>query len=79
VKAFKTFLKRNQELSRRQYGPYENLLMLARRAYRLKIRKGSIPKEKFAQKLDKLSQQVQRAQGVANLNWLKARLAELED
>ncbi len=79
VKAFKTFLKRNQELSKRQYAPYENLLQLAQKAYRLKIKQGSMPQGKYQEKLEKLQQTIASTQAIANLHWLKRKVQELEE
>lgn len=78
VKAFKTFLKRNKELSRNQYSPYENLLTLAQKAYRLKNQKASLSTQKFEEKLNRLKQAIQAAQGIANKHWLSRKVKELE-
>lgn len=79
VKAFKTYLKRNQELSRSQYGPYENLIKLSQKAYRLKMKKHLMPAQKFEEKWLKLSQTIESTHGIANLHWLKRKMDELRD
>lgn len=78
VKAFKTYLKRNQELSRSQYGPYENLIKLSQKAYQLKNQKHLLPAKKFAEKWMQLSNTLQETQGIANLHWLKKKMNELK-
>ena len=78
VKAFKTFLKRNQSLSKKQYGPYENLLKFAHQAYRLKISQHNMSQEKREAKLQQLRARIAAAGGVANMHWLERKLGELE-
>jgi len=78
VKAFKTFLKRNEELSKNQYVPYENLLKLAQQAYRLKMRKAFMSEEKFQERLGRLKENMQKTKAIANLQWLRRKVVELE-
>jgi hypothetical protein len=70
MESFRTYLNRHKEIPENRRKLYFNLIKFTKKLTKL------IPGDKKA--LQKLKEEVQNTKGIASLNWLKEKIAELE-
>lgn len=76
IQAFRAFLKR-QQLPRYHLQTHHNLLRLLKKAFQLWKRRDHLEVEEFEARLRDLHAQIDAAQGISNVAWLRAKVAEL--
>lgn len=77
AEAFRQYLKRNRLMSESRRQGYYSLLKFTRRAFRIKERQGYTSDTKIRQAITKLQAEIDAAQGVFNVNWLREKVGEL--
>ena len=75
--SFKQFLKRNKAVNSIQKNGYYNLLKFTRTAFRLKVNKNFMSKKRWAGSFEKLEKEVEYADIVFNLGWVREKVEEL--
>lgn len=78
--AFAAFLKRNKQLPRYHIQTHSNLLRLVKKAGRLRqrLQQPEPNRASLQQGLTDIEQDIEQAEGVANLSWLRQKLAQLQ-
>lgn len=79
TQAFKAYLKRNKDISRNYFMLYSEFIRLTRKAFHIRMNRHLWAQETFEQRLSEFENLLNENQGVANLSWLKAKLAELKE
>lgn len=75
--AFKIYLMRSKDLSTYRKQANMNLLRFAVRIFKLKEEQDYIHKSKFLKKYQRIEEQLNKIENVANLQWLKSCLAKI--
>ncbi len=78
TESFKQYLKRNKSLSEFQKKGYFNLLMFARKAFRLKISRDFTNPKKWQRDFLKLKDKFTGTEAVFNRSWLEGKIEALE-
>ncbi len=77
IKSFKTYLKRNKQLSRYQVRIYNNLLKFTQQAARLQQNKEIIDSKILKKSKSELMKEVDSTKEIANINWLKTAIEKI--
>jgi len=78
VSAFGIYLRRNKLISKDNVEVYDNLIRFAKKAFNLKSKLPYERDRNYERNMLRLKQAIDKTKNIANINWLKDEIAELE-